>query len=148
MGTQTRTTTVRVNTHSATGSFKFDEWNDRSDLFPNKQLFLSGISYKSTYTFADDYTRSEDNRQKKKFRDDNKKDVNQDFSENYACKDCCSHALVYSDEVPYFMRVSYYVLASFLIMSFPFRLWYSSLSNRIKLNIKKSFVVYEGNKLG
>ena len=99
------------------------------------------MSFPSTYRFADDYTRGEHARMKNEFKQYHDRDTYQNFSQTYNLSSDFDHMLLYSDEVPYFLRFSYYLLASLLLLSFPFRVWCVSLSTKHRVGIQKVFKI-------
>jgi len=122
----TRTTTQRVDTHSAKEEFKYMSWRDVSGEFVidiggassnHRQAFIK-LHLPLQMQFVNDGTAEDFQRQKERFIERNKRDVMYDYEDYLTMDGYKKYNLVrVSDATPKFFGFYWYILSSLLTLS-------------------------------
>jgi len=131
---------VRVDTWSASGRFNFHSWQDASAPLQGMDDFkLTKLKLKKRFVFANQFTRSEFERQRAHFRQVNKRDVHQDFTQTFNCPGFRSRLL--SESVkgykPWCLNVQFYLFFHLCFLGPCYRWWFSSICGKRRLDIVK-----------
>jgi len=136
------TTQERVNTWSATENFRFNHWSDASPALGGMGQFrLTKLKLNKRYVFANQFTKNEFNRQKVSFKENNRRDTHQDFSESFIVpgfKDRLLCEAVKGDK-PGCLNAEYYCLFHLLFLGPCYRWWFSSICGNKTQEIVKLF---------
>lgn len=138
----TETYDVRVDTHTEKIDFSYDHWKEMS-----KDLYGLGLNADHSFTgfticklqlsislvFADDFTKSVYESECRKLKDRNiNRDTHMEFSECFTVEKFQNRvlALLNINQVPWALSYSWFLFASFIGLSFIYRLWLDSICEK------------------
>lgn len=138
--TEHRTEQIRVNTHSASTTFRFESWKDVSDPWTTESDYkMTKITCHSKYTLADEYTKNQYLISRNAFTAANDRDVYQDFSENLVINGLVTKILAEMEPgvAPCCLTSNWFCLWSLAGCGLCYRCWFSSIVGRKKYWIVK-----------
>jgi hypothetical protein len=137
-----------VETFSEEMEFKFDKCIDRTEDLVYTQFDLIGIYFRYHWSFGDRYSINYFEKEKQKFIDKHKdKDEKYKFDVYTVLPGFRSNILM-AQRKSSFISWGWYILASMMCLSVPYRLWMDSISVRSRMNLVKILMVnHEGTEL-
>ena len=107
--------------------YVFSRWQDASEELPplRHDLSLTKLYLTSDYGFLDDQTQADHDEALRLFKQNVPSDVHQDFSNHVSIDGFKARTLCYvhGSAPPRWVGFCWYVLASVLLLSLPYRLW-------------------------
>lgn len=139
-GTRIETYTVRVDTHSASKSYRYDSWDDVSgDLPPLEEYKLTKLTIGKKWIFADDMTEEDYYSKQERFIRINDRDVSYDFQVKYGLKHYLPKVLaeIVPGQTPCWLNRCCFTLWNLFCCSWAYRACFTAVSGARTFNIIK-----------
>jgi len=128
---------VVVVTNTAHGSWNYSEFWDVNDPYP-VYFGMARVRFTNEYSFFDDATRNDHSRSFEEFiRLNDNHDAHRTTSSKVIVPKCANHVGFDAGLAPYFLRYTYYVYATLVLCSLPFRMWLVSTTSKNVTRMKK-----------
>jgi len=129
----------RVVTHTATTEYQFISWDDISEEALLNEWRLTKLKNESKWSFANDATREDYETKMEKFKADNKRDDDQIFTSGLKIEGFKEKMLIeaYPGAGGSYISATCYVIASLLLCTTCYRMYFASVSGRKKHEFHK-----------